>query len=829
MPQLVKKRRSGWTVLAAVAMVAALLAVVGASPAAAAEQNADAQATWTACLGPAKADQGFTDVSMSGTASHYANINCLAYYGVTTGKTADIYDPGSNVTRSQMALFLTRMAKVAGVDLGDAMDQGFSDLGMTGDDRVAAINSLAAAGIMEGRTLTAFDPTGYVTRADMAQHLFAFIDLALDSVHIDNLPITVDGDGTGIELNVVDGDGSPVDDYFGDARRTEPAHVDEVIGAVYELGITTGTNSMVGERGTFNPDGLVTRAQMASFIMRTLGHTNLRPEGVTAQQTRTQTQVSVRSADFETIEGASVELFTTNYADDVFDDRGECIDRYVSNSGFGFETGWEACQIDQGEQSTNEMGNHVFTEIGSAGRPTMICGYTLKASGLDDPDSKYGIWAWTGEYGDTVGRDTDLTVPEPANAQSGLRTPASALFSGGTSYDLKMGTDTLSYTIQLLDRNGDPVGPEPDVNRTFSVTTFVINLGNADGATRPTNPVDLFASTLAPAARKATETLRPDSNGRISIRIPHPDPNGVADYADVLVVVSVGLGGGARSGLPITDAASPRGATVGTVPVTDSGATQSPPTPALTGSWAGAVFSDDARAASTYTISTRNWGRHSSTGNRNEVTLTLLDQYGDSYSGTPTTRYRFGLTPSGSTADDPSTDTDDLTHGTAYGSVASNGRARVVYTTPANIRSENIVTDVADSTIMVQLSTSSGPFGVVTVAAETPTPTVYWAEPGSGATGPAAVVHVADPAARSIVIEAATDDPEYYVFGTDDTFIVEGTALSFAQFMEVLNAANDSKIPEITLSASTMLEWDGYNVARPRDRAKWTLTGVCAS
>ena len=584
MPQLVKKRRSGWTVLAAVAMVAALLAVVGASPAAAAEQNADAQATWTACLGPAKADQGFTDVSMSGTASHYANINCLAYYGVTTGKTADIYDPGSNVTRSQMALFLTRMAKVAGVDLGDAMDQGFSDLGMTGDDRVAAINSLAAAGIMEGRTLTAFDPTGYVTRADMAQHLFAFIDLALDSVHIDNLPITVDGDGTGIELNVSDGDGSPVDDYFGDARRTEPAHVDEIIGAVYELGITTGTNSMVGERGTFNPDGLVTRAQMASFIMRTLGHTNLRPEGVTAQQTRTQTQVSVRSADFETIEGASVELFTTNYADDVFDDRGECIDRYVSNSGFGFETGWEACQIDQGEQSTNEMGNHVFTEIGSAGRPTMICGYTLKASGLDDPDSKYGIWAWTGEHGDTVGRDTDLTAPEPANAQSGLRTPASALFSGGTSYDAKMGSDTLNYTIQLLDRNGDPVGPEPDVNRTFSVTTYVLNLGNADGAPRPTTTVDLASNTLAPTARKATETMRPDSNGRIPIRIPHPDPNGpTADFADVLVVVTVELGGGAEPGLDITDAAI-RG------PATQSGpcpwrvTAQSPPDCRLGGS-----------------------------------------------------------------------------------------------------------------------------------------------------------------------------------------------------------------------------------------------------
>ena len=823
MPQLVKKRRSGWAVLAAGALIAALLAVVGASPAAAAEQNADAQATWTACLGSAKADRGFTDVSMMDTASHYANINCLAYYGITSGKTADSYDPGSHVTRSQMALFLTRMADVAGVDLGDAADQGFGDLGMTGADRVAAINVLAANGIMEGRTSMTFDPTGYVTRADMAQHLFAFIDLALDSVHVDNLPITVDGDGTGIELNVVDGDGTPVDDYFGDARRTTPAHVDEVIGAVYELGITAGTNGMVGSQGTFEPSGLVTRAQMATFIMRTLGHTNLRPAGVTAQQTRTSTQVSVRDADFGPIAGASVELFTTNYADDVFDDRGECIDRYVSNSGFGFETGWEACQIDAGEQQTDDDGNHVFNEIGSAGRPTQICGYTLMASGLDDPDAKYGIWAWTGEYGDTVGSDTALTVPEPANSQTGLRTPASALFSGGTSNDLKMGTDTLSFTIQLLDRNGNPVGPEPDVNRTFSVTTYVIDVDRSSAVT-----VDLGTGQLTPTARKATETMAPDRNGRISIRIPHPDPNGPnADNSDVLVAVTVALGGAAQAGLDITDAAHPRGDTPNVVAANAPGDNAvtvqidgADPTVAM----GAAVFSDDDREPSSYTTSTRNWGRFSSTGNRNEVTLTLHDQYGDTYRGTASTSYRFGLTPSGGTADTDINDADD--EDTVYARVASNGRARIVYTSPASVRSE-----VATDSAIVVHSTTGGTNTAVTVTASAPTISVYWAEPGSAASGTGHAVYVADPAARSIVVEATDaitgDDPEYYVFGTDDTFIVGSTPVSFAQFMEVLNAGNNPAITEISIGDSTTLTWTGYNAARPRDRATWTLNGVC--
>jgi hypothetical protein len=380
-----------------------------------------------------------------------------------------------------------------------------------------------------------------------------------------------------------------------------------------------------------------------------------------------------------------------------------------------------------------------------------------------------------------------------------------------------MGSDTLNYTIQLLDRNGVPVGPEPDVNRTFNVTTYVINLGNDGPADRPTDTVDLGTNTLAPATRKASETMTPDSNGRISIRIPHPDPNGATvDFADVLVVVTVELGGGAQDGLPITDVAHPRGAgnnTVRTVPVQSGGED-------LTVAWAGAVFSDDARAASTYTISTRNWGRFSSTGNPNEVTLTLLDQYGDTYSGTAATRYQFTLTTTGGTP--------------VPGNVTNNGRARIVYTSPVAARSEVVGTD---SVIAVESSTGNAPFATAAgVTAEPPSPEIYWAEPGSADDG-TAIVRVADPAARSIVVEGGTDDPEYYVFGTDDTFaagptVASATPLSFAQFMEVLNAANTSSIPEITINTAagseTMLTWDSYNVARPRDRAKWTLTGVCS-
>ena len=80
-------------------------------------------------------------------------------------------------------------------------------------------------------------------------------------------------------------------------------------------------------------------------------------------------------------------------------------------------------------------------------------------------------------------------------------------------------------------------------------------------------------------------------------------------------------------------------------------------------------------------------------------------------------------------------------------------------------------------------------------------PVVYWAESGSGATGGPTrwcmwPIRRLAASLSMRVMETDPDDPEYYVFGTDDTFIVgtaTGIAVSFAQFMEVLNAANDSE------------------------------------
>ena len=102
MPQLVKKRRSGWAVLAVGALVASILAVgTGAVSAqqpisrdASPNNNPDWGAHWSACVGSAGThDAGFSDVSEDNV--HAADINCIAHYGVTIGMGDGTYAPNA--------------------------------------------------------------------------------------------------------------------------------------------------------------------------------------------------------------------------------------------------------------------------------------------------------------------------------------------------------------------------------------------------------------------------------------------------------------------------------------------------------------------------------------------------------------------------------------------------------------------------------------------------------------------------------------------------------------------------------------------------------------
>ena len=492
MPQLVKKRRSGWAVLAAGALVASLLAV-GAAPAAAVDEDSkqDHTATATACLGPALADHGFTD--LGGLEAAVADINCLAYYGITTGRTADTFAPASNVTRSQMALFLYRASGVMGVDLmGGDMDADFGDIADLGEDRQNAINALARNGILAGRGEMAFDPYSDITRAEMAVALVSLVDKVSGNVSKTDQGLFVFGAAPGALPN----------DSFGDAFASVSQPVNNAISAAYELGITTGYDD-----GTFRPTATVPRRNMASFITRALAHSNARPEGLTAQVSRTiggdaDITVSVRDADLAAVVNQAIDVF---YADADKEDRafkqdGSCSSRAEPVVG----SGNAKCEIDGSDPVTRTNGDVRLTQIGAV-----------------DIGDGITVWLWTGDVGDEVGSSTDTVELSIDKSEAGADKADSAKISSDLALDgnakAHYGT-TVAFTVQL--QGGDPAADAAspgDVEYNLRRETF-------NGVDTSVSAIAVSSETLAVSADGSATfhitagDLDPNSKGSVTVR-----------------------------------------------------------------------------------------------------------------------------------------------------------------------------------------------------------------------------------------------------------------------------------------------------------------------
>lgn len=158
-------------------------------------------------------------------------------------------DPGRHVMDG---LFLHVASPAAARDLAAACDEqvvlagaGFTDV-TAGSTHAQAIGCLAGWGVTTGVTATSYDPSGTVTRAQMASFLARWID--------DHAVR-----GTGIELaSVAD---LPFDDV-----RAGSTHA-AAIARLADAGILQGRDST-----TFAPGGRVTRGQTASMVSRTIEH-----------------------------------------------------------------------------------------------------------------------------------------------------------------------------------------------------------------------------------------------------------------------------------------------------------------------------------------------------------------------------------------------------------------------------------------------------------------------------------------------------------------------------------------------------------------------------
>ena len=184
-------------------------------------------------LQAASTTASFTDI---GGNSHAASITCLVGWGIANGKTATTYEPGSPVTRQQLATFVRNMLAEAGVTLPAAPANHFAE-----DDASVhhlAINQLAELGVVGGKRAGVYSPASYVSRAEMATFLVRAHKVVAGTTLADGPRYFNDTAGNAHEVN---------------------------INRAAQAGIAAGISD-----GTFAPKGRVNRAQMATFICRTL-------------------------------------------------------------------------------------------------------------------------------------------------------------------------------------------------------------------------------------------------------------------------------------------------------------------------------------------------------------------------------------------------------------------------------------------------------------------------------------------------------------------------------------------------------------------------------
>jgi hypothetical protein len=391
---------------------------------------------------------------------------------------------------------------------------------------------------------------------------------------------------------------------------------------------------------------------MASFITRTLDHSGLRPEGLSIQRnSNRETQVSLRDSDFQPVEDALIDVFSAQYDDDAFDvDDGECELRFIRDETPSHST----CEIDIGDQPTDDEGNVEFTLVSDVDPVTASC--SVGDGNLDfltDTGSESReFWAWTGDRGDQVDADTELSSLEDVARPVGKSAPDYGLVSGGlpTGDELAKMGETVSFTLQLKDQVGGTRnhGKDADAGPDRSRNPYILTIekyivarvagtdSDADGDSGSAS-TDLFSEApgdwnygtpvqMLPAANARIQVpfdtvVWPNGDGEYVINLTHPDLNAANDDNDVGVRFTLTPFLAANdliSANLLTDVVVNRGTNSAAV-------TPRPGFDVVTGS---VIFSDDASdphaaagESSAYRILAGRTG--------NSVTVTVLDQYGD--------------------------------------------------------------------------------------------------------------------------------------------------------------------------------------------------------
>ena len=196
-------------------------------------------------LACANAPEGtFADVVPGST--HAANIDCIAAYGITVGVGGGNYDPNGPVSRGQMASFLVRFTEVALDEPQEPPTTPSSFEDISGTTHATNIAIAAELGITIGRTPTTYAPGLDVTRAQMATFVVRTIEASGGQLPANPPSAFSDHHGSVHETNIdrlasvdiVRGVGGGVYDPSGSITRAQMAtFLANAAGYLYDQGV----------------------------------------------------------------------------------------------------------------------------------------------------------------------------------------------------------------------------------------------------------------------------------------------------------------------------------------------------------------------------------------------------------------------------------------------------------------------------------------------------------------------------------------------------------------------------------------------------------------
>lgn len=121
----------------------------------------------------------FTDVP---TDSYYADaVKWASELGINSGTSATTFSPDKNITRQELATLMVNYAKAMKYTLPKTREAiTFADNANIGSWAVEAVRAMQMAGVMNSKNDNKFDPTGTVTRAEVAVTIHRYVDLVID-------------------------------------------------------------------------------------------------------------------------------------------------------------------------------------------------------------------------------------------------------------------------------------------------------------------------------------------------------------------------------------------------------------------------------------------------------------------------------------------------------------------------------------------------------------------------------------------------------------------------------------------------------------------------